>query len=567
MKEIIQKIVEKALLELKDRENWEDFEMPKIEVAHAKDEKFGDYSTNIAMILAGKLRKAPMEIAENIKDEILKTKNADLEKVEVAVPGYINFSFPQGYFSGLVRRINEEGNDFGNEAKESRKIMVEYSQPNTHKEFHIGHLRNVFIGNSLVNTLRKNGQDVVAANYIGDTGTHIAKCLWGLLKFHADEDVDKVENKGEFLGKVYSEANQKLEENPGFEEEFREIQKKMNEEEAEIMEIWQKTRKYSLDDFDKLYKKLGVSFDVYFFESEEEKEGKRILPDLLEKGIVEESQGAVIANLEKYGLGVLVLRRKDGSVLYGLKDIPLALKKFKDYGIQKSIYVIDVRQSLYFNQISKILELMGFKEEIIHIGYDFVSLKGGESMSSRKGNIVPAEFLLKDVIGKVKKQFPNSPNPEEIGIGAIKFFMLKYSPGTKIEFDLEKALSLEGDTGPYVQYAHARIASILEKSSVISHQLSAGLNLLTDEKELSLMRELAKFPELVEEISRSYEVHKLPYYAIRLADKFHSFYNDCQVIDAENPELSSARLELIKAVKIVLKETLRLIGVSAPEKM
>jgi len=561
----LKKLLEEALLEIQKQENWADFEMPEINVDNVKQEKFGDYASNVAMVLTGKSKKNPMEIAGKIM-EILKSQKIDqIEKIEVAAPGYINFFLSQKYFAELIEKINQEKEKFGNGEKNTEKVMVEYSQPNTHKEFHIGHLRNVFLGSSLVNLLRKSGQEVITANYIGDTGTHIAKCLWGLLKFHSGENLDEIKNKGEFLGKVYSEANQKLEENPEFEEEFREVQKKMNDEDPEVIKLWEKTKQFSLDDFKKIYKKLGVAFDVYFFESEEEKEGKAILPDLLKKGIVEKSQGAVIANLEKYNLGVLVLMRGDGSVLYGLKDIPLALKKFNQYKIKKSIYIIDVRQSLYFEQISKILELMGFKEEVLHIGYDFVSLKDGKSMSSRDGNIISAEFLLQEVINQVKKNFVASPDPDSIGIGAIKFFMLKYSPNTKIEFDMEKAIGLEGDTGPYVQYAHARICSILEKAK--DFEGKANLELLKHEKELSLMRELNKFPELVEEIGLSYEVHKLPYYAISLADKFHSFYNACRVIDEENEELTKSRLALVGATKIVLGETLRLIGVSAPKKM
>jgi len=316
---------------------------------------------------------------------------------------------------------------------------------------------------------------------------------------------------------------------------------------------------------------LGTHFDVYFFESEEELAGKKMLPELVEKKIAEESQGAIVANLEKYGLGVLVLVRKDGSALYGLKDIPLAVKKFKDFGINTSIYIIDIRQNLCFNQLFKILKLYGFQEKMVHIGYEVVALKGGESMSSRKGNIITAKDLITEVNQKVKDKFPDSSDSLDIALGALKFSMLKYSASRKIEFDIEESITLEGATGPYVQYAHARICSIIRKAeeTITKKQDTRNINLelLTQDKELSLIKELNKFPELVEEISKSYEVHKLPYFAIKLADKFHSFYADCRVIDEENPELTQARLYLVNAVKIVLAETLRLIGVNAPEKM
>jgi len=395
--------------------------------------------------------------------------------------------------------------------------------------------------------------------------------LWGIQKFHAGENLDALSNKAEFLGKVYTEAVQAIEQNPEYEKDFKELQNKFDQGDPDLHALWQKTRQWSLDEFQSIYEMLGVNFDVYFYESEEEIEGKKMIPKLLAKKVLEESEGAIIANLETDNLGVLVLVRKDGSALYGLKDIPLAIKKFEKFGVDTSIYVVDIRQSLYFKQLFKILELYGFHKKMAHIGYEFVTLKGGEGMSSRKGNIILAKELIDKIIKQVKIKFPESPDPSSIALGALKFYMLKYSAGSKIEFDIDESVALDGATGPYVQYAHARISSILKKAkagfggSTSKERLDLGL--LTHEKELSLIKELNKFPELVEEISQSYEVHKLPHYTIKLADKFHSFYDACRVIDEENPELSKARLNLVNAVRIVLAEALRLIGVNAPERM
>ena len=596
-----------------------DFEMPEIVVSQSKEERFGDYSTNIAMVLGKILKKNPMEVAREIKsaiadkmfDPATPSFNLDgansiskveplkgevgprdaFEKIEAVAPGYINFYLSQKYLQRLIAEINEKKEKFGNLKKKKGKTMVEYSQPNTHKEFHIGHLRNVFIGSALVEVLKKSGRGVVAANYIGDTGSHIAKCLWGIQKFHAGENPDSIQDKSEFLGKAYAEAVRAIEENPENEKEFKKLQNKFDQGDSALVELWQKTRQWSLDEFQSIYKMLGAEFDAYFYESEEEIAGKKLLPELLKKKIIKESEGAIIANLELYNLGVLVLVRKDGSALYGLKDIPLAIKKFDDFKIDNSIYVVDIRQSLYFRQLFKILELYGFRKKMAHIGYEFVALKGGEGMSSRKGNIILAKDLIDNVRERVKSKFPESPDPLQIALGAIKFSMLKYSAASKIEFDIEGSVKLEGATGPYVQYAHARISSILRKSENVlvggsapealrfnldgANSISkveplkhrSNLEMLTHEKELSLIKELNKFPELVEEIAQNYEIHKLPHYAVKLADKFHSFYNECRVIDAENPELASARLNLVNAVRIVLAEALRLIGAQAPEKM
>jgi len=570
MKEEIRKSLEQAIKELQSSRDWPDFDLSEINVERPKGEAFGDYTTNIAMVLAKSVGKNPLDIADQIVELINGQKNESLEKIEIVKPGYINFYLSEKYFQELIQAVIDKQADFGSGEKKKEKIMVEYSQPNTLKEFHIGHLRNVFIGSSLVNVLRKAGYDVTAANYIGDTGTHIAKCLWGILKFHPDVDWDKVENKTEFLGTIYSEAVQKIESDPKLENEFRETQKKLAEKEPELMKLWEKTRQWSLDDFSKIYDRLGTKFDVYFYESEEEESGKKMVESLIEKGIARESEGAVIADLEKYDLGVLVLQRNDGSVLYGLKDIPLAIKKFDQYKIDKSIVVVDIRQSLYFRQLVKILEIYGINKSTEHIGYEFVMLKGGESMSSRKGNVIPGRKLLDLIISEVGKKFPETVEAEKIGLAAARFFMLKYGAATKIEFDIDEAVKLEGATGPYVQYAQVRIRSIMriaEEFFSDNQKNSADLTLLTHEKELSLIRELDRFGELIDEVSKTYEVSRFPYYAIRLADKFHSFYNDCQVLDPKNPELSKARLKLVEAVRIVLGETLRIINVEAPERM
>ena len=380
--------------------------------------------------------------------------------------------------------------------------------------------------------------------------------------------MEAVENKAEFLGGVYSEAQQKIDENPANEAAFKALQKKFEGGDSQLVELWKKTRKWSLDEFNRIYEELGVSFDVFFYESEEEVAGKRLLPELLEKGVLKESEGAIIADLEDDHLGVLVLVRSDGSALYGLKDIPLAKKKFEEYGIDRSIYVIDVRQSLYFKQLFKILERYGFHKRMEHYGYEFVALKGGETMSSRKGNIIPAQMLIDDVVSRVTKQFPESPDPKGIALGAIRFAMLKHSAASKIEFDIEESVRLDGATGPYVQYAHARIESILRKAEAAGFSLAKeGAVSVFHPKEKELIREISKFQELIEEIAETNEVHKLAHYALRVADKFHSFYSECKVINEEEKETTESRLRLVSAVQKVLQETLELMGIAAPKRM
>ncbi|MDP2838398.1 MAG: arginine--tRNA ligase [Candidatus Moranbacteria bacterium] len=572
MREVLEKKIKEAVEALQQGGVLPDFTVPSIQVERPKDEQFGEYTTNAALVLAKLAKQSPMEIAELLKGrlfDLAQSENSSFQKIEVVAPGHINFYLPSSYFQGVVSTVLQKQYPQFPVSLVNEKVMVEYSQPNTHKEFHIGHLRNVFIGSTLVNVLRKAGDEVIAANYIGDTGTHIAKCLWGLVTFHGDENLDLVENKTEFLGKVYSEATQKIAENLEYEKAFRAVQKKFDSGDTALLDLWKKTKSWSMDEFEKIYTELGVSFDEYFFESIEEESGKQLLPELLEKGVVEKSEGAVIANLEQYGLGVLVLVRKDGGILYGLKDIPLAKKKFEKFDLDRSIYVVDVRQSLYLRQLFKILELYGFHKKMVHCGYEFVALKGGESMSSRKGNVIPAQVLIDETIAQVTAQFPESPNPEKIALGAIKFAMLKHGAGSKIEFDIDESVRLDGATGPYVQYAHARIVNILAKAKEknISFENEPVEDRVFEEKEKDLIREVSKFPELLLEVREGYEVHKLAHYVLHLADRFHSFYNDCVVVDEKKTQLSSERLKLVSAVQKVLAETLALMGISAPEKM
>ncbi len=557
---ISDKIV-KALVSLQEEGSIPFFTLPQIIITRPNDEKFGDYTSNIALVISRQADRSPKEIADFLKNKL----EGDFAKVEVAGPGHLNFYLPSTYFQDVVESFDKDS--FSEEDGET--IMVEYSQPNTHKEFHIGHLRNVFIGSTLVNILRKTGKKVIAANYIGDTGTHIAKCLWGIQTFHREVDLDALENKAEFLGQVYTEATQKIEENPDYEEQFKALQNRFEAGEPDLVSLWKKTKEWSMEEFQSLYQELGVVFDEYFYESLEEEAGKKLLPELLEKGIVKESEGAIIADLEQYNLGILVLVRKDGSALYGLKDIPLAKKKFEEYQIDKSIYVVDIRQEFYFKQLFKILELYGFHKNMIHYGYEFVALKGGETMSSRKGNIIAARTLIKSVEEKVMEQFPDSPDIQAIALGAIRFAMLKHSAGSKIEFEIEESVRLDGSTGPYVQYAHARIASILDKAIeeglAINESSVFGEELHQKEKEL--IREISKFPEILEEIANSGEVHKISHYSLKVAERFHSFYSQCKVIDRDNPLLSQQRLKIIRATQKVLAESLSLMGIAAPEKM
>ena len=420
-------------------------------------------------------KENPAEFAAKMAKKL--GSNEVWEKVEAKGP-YLNFYLKAEVWAKPIIESKPQPGKLG-ETKfplgkggglQLGKVMIEYSQPNTHKEFHVGHLRNACIGSSLVKLYKFLGNKVIAANYMGDTGTHVSKCLWALQKFHKNEEPKG--NKAEFLGKVYSEAVQKTESNPDFEKEVSAVSQKLESGDKELKKLWKKTRKWSLDEFDRIYKLLDIDFDVFYFESDMEKEGKKMLSKLLENKYIKEDQGAVIADLKEFDLDVLVLIKSDGTALYGIKDIPLAFKKVKKYKPDKMVYVVDARQKLYLQQIFKILDLLGLKQEKIHVMYDFVNLKEG-AMASRKGNVVSFDEFYKKMLQKsteeTKKRHKDWDDErinevaEKISLAAMKIGMLKFGNNKVITFDMDEALSFDGKTGPYLLYTAARINSIKEK--------------------------------------------------------------------------------------------------------
>jgi len=537
--------------------------------------------------------KNPAEAAKNaiVMLSLPKHGNAQLKKAEVMGP-YVNFTFKPAFLAkSVLGRDYERGlrlrrsarNDASLRSRE--KIMIEYSQPNTHKEFHIGHLRNACLGASLVNLHRYLGNNVIAANYIGDTGVHVAKCLWNLQKFHAGEALP--ENKGEYLGKLYAEAVSRLEGGVGDcvadarndtspMAEVSAVQRKLEKGDKDLTALWQKTKEWSLESFYGIYKLLNNNFDVWFWESEEEKKGKRMIKKILKENLLKEirqSEGAVIADLSEYGLDVLVLIKSDGNVLYGAKDLPLGIKKFKKFRVKKSIYVVDKRQELYLKQIFKLLDLLGFADkEKIHVSYDFVTLPEG-AMASRKGNVVTfenfyAEVLTRSVTETTKRHADWSTEKvndvaAKITLAAIKFFMLKYDNGSVIVFDADKALAFDGDTGPYLLYALARINSILVKAEEVN---GADQRALKDPTEKSLMMHMLKFDEAVLLAAAENAPARVCSYLIELAQAFNTFYHNCPVLQADD-KAKAARLALCGKVRELLEKGLNLLNISVIKEM
>ena len=557
----IKKELENSLRKNIDPENKLDIE---IVFSRPPDFKLGDIATPLSFELAKKLKKNPILIAKDIAETIVLPKG--IEKAETT-GGYINFFFDRKYFSKeTIKKIIIDDKNYGKGSKKKEKVMVEYSQPNTHKSFHIGHLRNVCLGDSLSNIMEFSGYETVRSNYIGDVGAHVAKCIWGYMKFY--DGIIPKENKGDFLGKVYSEADKKLKESEEYQEEYKTVLKNLYDEDKRTMEIWSMTRQWSLEEFNRIYDELGVNFDIFLYESEVKEEGTKIARELLEKSIATNKDGAVIVDLKEFGLDEFVILRSDGTALYSTKDLALAKRKFEDFKIDLSLYVVGSEQKFYFKQLFKTLELMGFSQakRCYHLSYELVMLEEGK-MSSREGNVVLyselKEFVKKEALNQVRERnISNAENISEIvTIGALKYSMMKDN-NKRIIFNWKKALDFEGDTAPYIQYAHARASSILNKIDGLKLEFDIDdLN----EKEYKLLFMLSEFPEIVHKASVDYRPDYVSNYVYDIAKCFNEFYHECHVLNAETNK--DFRIALVKSTKIVLRNSLNLLGIKAPEEM
>lgn len=458
------------------------------------------------------------------------------------------------------------------------KTMIEYSQPNTHKELHVGHMRNLCLGDALIRLHRYSGFNIISSTFPGDVGTHVAKCLW-YMKYHFKGEIPK-ENKGAWLGSMYSTAHNKLEEERGTDKEAdnREkltlILKQLEQKSGEFYELWKETREWSIELMNTIYNWAGVKFDIWYWESEVDSDSVKLAREYQKKGLFVEDQGAVGVNLEDYKLGFCLLIKSDGNGLYATKDIELARRKFQDYNIERNIYIVDKRQEHHFKQVFKVLELMGFEnaKKCFHLQYDFVELPDG-AMSSRKGNIVPLQSLIKNMEQMIKDQYlsryVDEWSKEEIdktasvvAKGAIKYGMTRIDPSKKIVFDMKEWLKLDGESGPYVQYVFARINSMLNKLGAPTKN-----DILPEaEQEKELIRILMNFNNVVQNATENYRPSVLTAYLYDLARAFNSFYAECPVGSVEEPTRSS-RLLLSEATAKTLKEGLSLLGIEAPEKM
>lgn len=521
-----------------------------------------------AFSLAKVERKAPQAIAADIAEKI---DPSHFEKV-VATGPYVNFFLNKAKISDqVIKEVIKEGADYGqqNEGK-GENITIDLSSPNIAKPFSVGHLRSTVIGDALSNIFRKMGYNTIKINHLGDWGKQFGLLMVAYKKWGNKEAVEA--NPIDELLQLYVRINAEIENDPALDEEGRLWFKKLEDGDPEATELWQWFRDESLVEFNRIYELLGVEFDSLngeAFYNDKMDEAVKILED---KGLLKESKGASIVDLDDVNLPPAMIKKSDGATLYITRDIATAMYRARTYNFVKNVYVVGQEQSNHFRQLKAVLKKMGFdwSDDMIHVDFGLVT-KNRQKLSTRKGNIILLEPTLQEAISRAKAQIeeknPNLENKEAVahavGVGAVKFYDLKTDRRNGYDFDLEAMVSFEGETGPYVQYAYARIQSILRKAD-FKPSLDANYN-LNDAESWEIIKLLQDFARVVKRAADNFEPSLIAKYAISLAQAFNKYYAHTRILD-ETPERDS-RLALSYTTAVVLKEALRMLGVEAPEKM
>ena len=573
-KDQLKKLLQQALKELGLSLDAIDITVP--------EPKFGDYSTNAALVLAKKEKKSPKEIAEIIS---VKVKELDKQQIFSEISptgGFANFTLSPDHLFKTMQAILDQRDLYGSSIMGGGKtVLVEYFANNVAKPPHVGHLRSAVIGDSLLRILRSQGFKAISDTHIGDWGTQFGILIAGYKALGKKEDVEK--DPINELNRLYIEMNQRIEKEPALLEKGKEEFAKLEKGDTENRELWQWFVRVSLEDFEKYRKLLHIlPFDHNLGESFYEDKMPSVIADLKNKHLLMESEGAQIVNLEDKKLGVGVIVKSDGATTYLLRDLAAVKYRTKDLKLALMLYVVDNRQAHHLEQFVEISERLGYiktADTVKHIDFGFMSLPEEGAISSRKGAVVSLQHLIdeaeKRALNIINEKNPDLQNKEaiakEVALAAIKYFDLSHNRKSEIVFTWEKALSFEGNTGPYLQYTHARIYGIIRKFQITNsklqinskNQISNDLN----QHELSVLRKLHQFPEIVEQVANDYYPNNLCNYLFELSQTFNSFYQAVPVTQEEDEKKKSFRLSLITATAQVIKNGLYLLGIEAPEEM
>jgi len=544
-------------------------------------------------------KKAPEATAQEIGEYLV--ANCDAVKAFNVVKGFLNIVIEPKFWLNVLNHINETADyGFRAETPESELVMIEYSSPNTNKPLHLGHVRNNLLGYSLSRILAANGYKVVKTNIVNDRGIHICKSMlawqkWGngvtpessgkkgdhligdfyvAFDKHYKAEVAELEAKG--MTKEEAEAASPLM------QEAREMLRRWEAGDEEVRSLWRMMNSWVYAGFDETYKRLGVDFDKIYYESETYLEGKEKVLEGLEKGIMyRKEDNSVWADLTADGLDHKLLLRSDGTSVYMTQDIGTAKLRYQDYPIDKMIYVVGNEQNYHFQVLSLLLDKLGFKwgKDLVHFSYGMVELPEGK-MKSREGTVVDADDLMDEMVNTAKEtsmqlgKLDNCTQEEAdkiasiIGLGALKYFILKVDPRKNMTFNPKESIDFNGNTGPFIQYTYARIQSVLRKAAEAGISEAYNADAVTpNEKEVSLIQRLTDFPSLVEEAGRTYSPALIANYAYDLVKEYNQFYHDFSILREENADVRAFRLQLSRTVGNIIKRSMWLLGIEVPERM
>jgi len=530
---------------------------------HPANETHGDYSTSVPLKYASRLHKSPMKIAEDIKENF--PKNFLVEAIEIVKPGFVNFWISKPALLEELVRIAENKDTYGKPQVSNKKIMLEFGQPNTHKTPHIGHLFSYIFGESLARILEWEGNQIFRANYQGDIGLHVAKCLYSVKKkIEEGRRLDDLKKKVDFLQTCYQEGSYQYEHNETAQKEIDALNMDIYSHKGIAGEIWDETRSWSVEFYRLFEKKLGIRYDRHYYESQTSAPGKGIVEKHVGTVFVK-SEGAIIFKGEPYGLHTRVFINKYGNPTYEAKDVGLISMKKKDYPLDLSLVTTANEQNEYWKVIIKASELVfpELKGKLKHLGFGMIQLTTGK-MASRTGKIIDAFSLVDTVTDEIIRLYKGDrESAEKISLAAIKYSFLRSEPLKNIVFDLKMSIAKDGDSGPYLLYTYVRTKSILSKNPTLPSLQTVSIDI---SGEMGILRKLYRFPEVVENAAKSYSPHLLAGYLYDLAREFNLFYQKCPVLKATG-EKRTVRIFLTNAVSLILKSGLNLLGIETVDKM
>ena len=534
-----------------------------LRVVPATDPRFGDYQCNDALKIAKKVGLNPREAAAKVVEALDKSAFA---KVEVAGPGFLNLTVSGEWLAARLSELDTADNSGIEQRGAGKKIVIDYSSPNAAKQMHIGHIRSTVIGNAIDRIFRALGYEVIADNHLGDWGTQFGILIKGYRECLTQEERDNLTVAN--LEKCYVLSAAKAKEEDGvWKDACRAELVKLQQGDSANLELWKRFIDISIGEIERMYAKLGVKFDTYRGESFYNAMMPGVVDMLLEMKLAEESEGALIVNLESEKLGVAIVRKSDGGFNYTTSDLACVESRVADYDPERIIYVTDDRQQLHFKQFFSIAAKMGHKVKLVHVPFGLMSFQG-KAISTREGNLIRLEELLAEAKRRafeiVKDRGGDEALAEAIGYGAVKYADLSHDPGTAIDFNWDKALALEGNSGPYLQYAYARVSSLMDKAAEMA--VSKGEFCIETPSEKRLALQLLEFPGAVVRAAEAYKPSILADYLFQTAQLYSSFYQNSPILKSED-SVRSSRLRLCAAFGKVLSKGLDLLGIATPSRI